>query len=210
MLLAILVFVVAFGLALLVLAASGVGGSKDVKETMSRLNSILITDSKAEENLLDIRKKELLSTIPLLNRLLLQLDVTPKLRRLLYQANVQWTPAAVILMSLVCWVIPAYLIYVRTGSFFVALLLGAVTGALPTAYVLSKRAKRFGEFEQGLPAAIDLMVSGLRGGHSLVSALGLVGKETPDPIGREFRTCFDEQNYGLDLHTAMENLVTRI
>ncbi|HEY6990626.1 MAG TPA: hypothetical protein VH369_19680, partial [Bryobacteraceae bacterium] len=112
MLLSIFVFVMVFGLAFLVLAVSGVGGSKDVKETIARLNSILITDQKkgAEEDLLDIRKKELLSTIPLLNRLLLELDLTPRLRRLLYQANLSWTPAAVILMCLVCWVIPGYLI----------------------------------------------------------------------------------------------------
>jgi tight adherence protein B len=38
----------------------------------------------------------------------------------------------------------------------------------------------------------------------------LVAYESPDPIGGEFRICFDEQNYGLELRAAMENLVTRI
>ena len=54
------------------------------------------------------------------------------------------------------------------------------------------------------------MVSSLRAGNSLVSALRLVAFESPDPIGTEFRICFDEQNYGLELRTAMENLVTRV
>jgi tight adherence protein B len=54
------------------------------------------------------------------------------------------------------------------------------------------------------------MVSGLRAGHSLNAALGLVAREAPDPIGMEFRTCFEEQNYGLELRTAMDNLVTRM
>jgi tight adherence protein B len=80
----------------------------------------------------------------------------------------------------------------------------------PLGYVLFKRRKRFEAFEQGLPAALDLIVSALRSGHSLISALGLVGKETPDPIGREFRICFDEQNYGLELRTAMQNMATRV
>jgi tight adherence protein B len=44
----------------------------------------------------------------------------------------------------------------------------------------------------------------------LVSALGIVAREAPDPIGRELRICFDEQNYGLELRTAMQNLVTRV
>jgi tight adherence protein B len=76
--------------------------------------------------------------------------------------------------------------------------------------VLLKRRKRFDAFEQGLPAVLDLIVSALRSGHSLISALGLVARETPDPIGREFRICFDEQNYGLELRTAMQNLATRV
>jgi tight adherence protein B len=32
----------------------------------------------------------------------------------------------------------------------------------------------------------------------------------PDPIGREFRICFDEQNYGLELRAAMHNLTRRV
>jgi tight adherence protein B len=67
-----------------------------------------------------------------------------------------------------------------------------------------------GKFEEELPPALDMMVTGLRGGFSLISALALVGKEAPDPIGREFRVCFDEQNYGLELRTAMENLAVRV
>ncbi len=53
-------------------------------------------------------------------------------------------------------------------------------------------------------------MSALRAGHSLVSALGLVAQEAPEPVGGEFRICFEEQNYGLELRTAMVNLVTRV
>jgi tight adherence protein B len=54
------------------------------------------------------------------------------------------------------------------------------------------------------------MVSALRVGHSLNSALSLVSRECPDPVSTEFRICYDEQNYGLELRTAMDNLVTRV
>jgi tight adherence protein B len=92
----------------------------------------------------------------------------------------------------------------------VALLFGLLLGGAPIFYVHAKRKQRFGRFEQGLPEAIDLIVSALRAGHSLVSAIGLVAEESPDPIGPEFKICFDEQNYGLDLRIAMENLITRV
>jgi tight adherence protein B len=54
------------------------------------------------------------------------------------------------------------------------------------------------------------MVSALRVGHSLNSALSLVSRECPDPVSTEFRICYDEQNYGLELRTAMANLTTRV
>ena len=32
----------------------------------------------------------------------------------------------------------------------------------------------------------------------------------PDPVGGEFRLTFDEMNYGLELKSALDNLVTRV
>ena len=50
----------------------------------------------------------------------------------------------------------------------------------------------------------------MRVGHSLNSALGLVTRECPDPVGPEFKVCFEEQNYGLELKTALENMLNRM
>jgi len=74
-----------------------------------------------------------------------------------------------------------------------------VFGFAPFFYVRLKRSRRFSKFEQNLPEASDMIVNALRAGHSLVSALGLVAQEAPDPVGTEFRICFEEQNYGLEL-----------
>jgi tight adherence protein B len=123
---------------------------------------------------------------------------------------VKWTAGGLILISAACYILPAYLIYLRTGTIVFGAIIGLVAGAAPMMYVLQKRKRRFHKFEQELPEALDLMVSALRAGHSLVSALGLVARESPDPIGPEFRICFEEQNYGLELRTAMNNLLTRV
>jgi tight adherence protein B len=141
---------------------------------------------------------------------LARLELAPRMRDLLAQANLSWTPGRLVLMCLTSWLIPAWLVYLKTNTAAVSLIFGMICAPAPLGYVLFKRRKRFDAFEQGLPAALDLIVSALRSGHSLISALGLVGKETPDPIGREFRICFDEQNYGLELRTAMQNMATRV
>jgi len=92
----------------------------------------------------------------------------------------------------------------------IALVIAVFLGFAPIAFVLYKRSTRFAKFEQGLPEALDMMVSGLRVGQSLNAAFGMVGRECPDPIGSEFRICFDEQNYGLELRNAIDNLTARM
>jgi tight adherence protein B len=211
-LLLIVVFVGVFTVCALLLVARGTGASQRTKETLARLESTLVAGGKqdASDEIVDLRKQELFSAVPWLNRWLLRLEVAPRLRTLLYQANLKWTVGILLLMSLACFLIPAYLIYLRTNTLLLALLIGILLGGAPIFFVLAKKKQRFARFEQELPEAIDLMVSALRAGHSIVSALGLVAEESPDPIGTEFKICFDEQNYGLDLRTAMNNLVTRV
>jgi tight adherence protein B len=206
-----LVFIAVFTVVLLLLMASGVGGSKQVKQSIDRLNAMLaISSSKNEDDLADIRKTELFSAIPWLNACLIRLDIAPRLRRLLYQADMTTTPGALLLSAFASSFVFGYLVYVKTGAALMALIVSVATGTAPFLYVLQKRASRFHKFEERLPAALDLMVSAMRAGQSLVSALGIVAGEVPEPIGREFRICFDEQNYGLELRTALQNLLTRV
>lgn len=211
LLIIVLIFVAVFTVAALLIIGSGAGGSKEVKQSLERLNAMLATSPDTnQDELIDIRKTELLSAIPWMNALLIRLDIAPRLRRLLYQAEMTITPGALLLVALGCSVISGYLVYLRTGAGLLALAISAFSAAAPFLFVLKKRAARFAKFEQGLPSALDLMVSAMRAGQSLVSALGIVSREAPDPIGRELRICFEEQNYGLELRTAMQNLVTRV
>ncbi len=210
-LLVVLVFSGVFSVLTLLLFASGAAVSKETKQTMINLESVLAASPSASHDpIVNLRKDELLSAIPWINRWLLKIEFAPYLRGVLYQANLNWTAGVLILMSGVCFVIPTYLIYLRYGALILSMLIGLLLGSAPLVFVLQKRRRRFTQFEQDLPEALDLMVSSLRAGNSLVSAMRLVAHESPDPIGGEFRICFDEQNYGLELRTAMENLITRV
>ena len=81
---------------------------------------------------------------------------------------------------------------------------------LPWLYVVRRRGSRFRRFEEQLPEAIDLLCSALRAGHSLMTAVGFIGQESREPLGGEFSRCFKEQNYGVDLRTALLNLGRRM
>ncbi len=89
-------------------------------------------------------------------------------------------------------------------------ILGAIGFALPFAYLNWKRGKRLLKFEEEFPEALDLISRALKAGHAFVTGLKMVADEMPEPVGPEFRKTFDEQNFGLPLKDALENLTIRI
>ncbi len=69
------------------------------------LESALATGrQESHDQIVDIRKQELLSAIPWINRWLLKFELAPRLRTLLYQANLKWTAGGLLLMSTACFV----------------------------------------------------------------------------------------------------------
>ena len=102
------------------------------------------------------------------------------------------------------------LVLMRTGALLLAFGIGALAACVPLLYVLRMRSSRFDRMRLYLPEALDLMNAAIRAGHSLTSAMGMVAKESPEPIRREFRQCYEEQNFGLELRLALNNLAYRV
>jgi len=210
LIIAIAVFIAVFIVVALLLTATGSGASEREKQTLARLDSMLVSGGHGHDEVVDIRRDELLSTIPWLNRWLQRIDLFPRLRLMLYQADLNWTVGGLVLMSVFCWMVAANLVFWRTGETIFSILIGGIAGITPLFFVQQKRSARFNRFEERLPDALDMMVSALRAGHSLISAMGTVSKEAGEPVAPEFKKCFDEQNFGAELRTAMMDLVTRV
>jgi tight adherence protein B len=88
---------------------------------------------------------------------------------------------------------------------------GAALGfAAPFVFLNVKRTRRLRQFEENFPEALDLVARALKAGHAFVMGLKMVADEMPEPIGPEFRKTFDEQNFGLPLKDALENLTMRV
>lgn len=211
MLTVLVTFLAAFTVSALLLMAVGMRSRVETQRTRERLESLTTVVARdIVEEPMNLRRQETLSNIPFLNQILLRLQVAPKLRLLIYQAGLEWNVGDVLLGCLGIMIVVTWLVYERTGAFLLALALGIGAAFLPVLYVFRKRAARFDSFEERLPEALDLMVSAIRAGHSLSSSLSLVAKEMADPIAREFRQCVDEQNFGLELRTALMNIVTHV
>jgi tight adherence protein B len=204
-------FVAFFLAVVLVGSAVTTSRSKETKQTRSRLELIAAPQSDfAKEDMLAMRRVEQLSGIPWLDSLLRRVDIADPIRLALHQADLKWTVGRLLMMSGLLAVVAGLLVYLRTGALLLAIVIGIATGCGPYLYVLRKRAYRFDRMRQYLPEALDLMVAAIRAGHSFSSAMGMAAKESPEPIRREFRQCFDEQNFGLELRFALLNLAYRV
>jgi tight adherence protein B len=206
-----LVFLGVFAVVALLLIAGSSGASQEAKQVIASLDSALATESpQVRDQIVNLRKSDQLSGIPWLNRELLKVDLAPRLQGLLRQADIKWTAGGLLSACGLFFAVPVYLINLRFGNILVALAVGLALGLAPLGWVFFKRSKRFHKFLEGLPEALDLMVSALRAGHSLIAAMGLVSRECGDPVGTEFKVCFEEQNYGLELKTALDNMINRV
>jgi tight adherence protein B len=207
----VLVFLGAFSVVALIAIASGSGASQQAKQVHATLDSALATDTPEERGpILDLRKTDRLSSIPWLNRKLLSYELTPRVQTLIYQADLKWTAGGMLAGCALCFVSIGYLAYWRTDSVLIGLAAGALASGMPYFWARHKRGKRLDKFQEGLPEALDLMVNALRAGHSLIAAMGSVARECADPIGCEFKACFEEQNYGLEMKTALDNMINRV
>lgn len=208
----IFVFLATFAVVCLVLFASTADRAKQRKLVLGRIDALRVkaaahTDTAPPSV---VRREEAFSAVPWLDRLLRRLDLTERLRLLLYQAELPWTVGRLVLTALLVAFVTGLLVRWRTGAAVPGLLLGVVCGLLVFYYVYNKRERRFEKIRALLPEALDLMVAAIRAGHSLMSAIGQAARESPEPLRRELRQCFEEQNFGLDLRTSMENLAYRV
>jgi tight adherence protein B len=206
-----IIFVGVFAVVSLLLFASSSGSARQAKQVQATLESALATESReAREQIVNLRKNDQFSAIPWVNEHLGKLEFGPKLQALIHQADLQWSAGSLLTMCFVCFAVAALAAHWKLHSWLFGLLIGLVFGFLPIAFVLFKRSKRFSAFEKELPQACDLMVSALRAGQSLIASMGMVSRECSEPLGGEFRTCFEEQNFGLELKAAIENMLHRV
>jgi tight adherence protein B len=132
------------------------------------------------------------------------------LGRWVEQSGVKTTISAVLLVAvaLAAGVGFAVMLLVKAGW---GLVVGGLLGfSLPFMFLKMKRTKRLLAFEENFPEALDLIARALKAGHAFVTGLKMVADEMPEPIGPEFRKAFDEQNFGLPLKDALENLTMRV
>jgi tight adherence protein B len=148
--------------------------------------------------------------LPAIERLLARTAAGLSLSRLIEQAGMRTTPSAVLLMCLAAAATGGLIAMLVLGPWLAVLTAAAVGALMPIGLLIHRRSVRLRKFEEQFPEALDLLSRALRAGHAFQSALGMVAEELKAPVGPEFRKTFDQQNYGLPLRDALNQMTERI
>ncbi|HEX8845476.1 MAG TPA: type II secretion system F family protein [Pyrinomonadaceae bacterium] len=205
-------FVFIFCLFLVIFAYMLATRSSDVKRKRlhKRLEEALLHSARTEDVEVLLARQELLSEIPSLNRALLNFQIATRLKRVLDQADLDITVTRLFMFSLMTGLVAGLAASMLT--YWILIILASALGCalIPFFHVFWKRKRRFDKFLEHLPDALELMSRALSAGHAFSEALYMVSMEMPEPISKEFRKTYEEQNLGLSLKLALENLVQRI
>lgn len=129
---------------------------------------------------------------------------------LVLRSGLTYEPRKWILYVAVLAVIGAGAGFALTHKPLMALPAGLIAAVVvPLIYLnmlAGRRAKLLG---QQLPRALEIVVRSLEAGHPVPTAVALVGRELPDPIGSEFGMAADEIAYGSTLEQAVGNIAAR-
>jgi tight adherence protein B len=184
----------------------------EAKRTLlkERLADAIRASVHSQDAEVQLVRRELLSEIPWVNQVLMGVRVTSQFKKYIDQAASEVTVMRLALFSLTAGVLAFLAVSMISTSYLLMFFFAILATSVPTLHILMKRKKRLHKFLQLLPDALDLMSRGLSAGHAFTEALQMVASEMPEPIAGEFRKTYEEQNLGLSLKLALENLVERV
>jgi tight adherence protein B len=206
----LLAFIVGMGLVMaLYVGSTKLPGMLAQRKLMARLDSLAPVE-QSEAPSATLLKASDTGALPAFERMMSGTTRGSAIGRWIEQSGMRVSLSGVFLMAVGLGVVMAMVATMVTRT-PMAMPLGFALGfALPFLLLLMKRTRRLRKFEEEFPEALDLIARALKAGHAFATGLKMVADEMEEPVGPEFRKTFDEQNFGLPLKDALENLTLRI
>jgi tight adherence protein B len=134
-----------------------------------------------------------------------------EMRVQIMQAGLDVHPRSFILISIAVGLMAAviYLLsgYPQLGAIGVAIVAGIMLPRKVLRFLAGRRQKKF---TQNFANAIDVLVRGIRSGLPVGECLAIIGRESPEPIGEEFRLMVEGQRLGMTMEELFRRGLERI
>ncbi len=209
----LLVFALTFLIVIVVFLGiwMAIGGDNKQEVVRRRMEAVRKAERRGDVSMgLKLARDEMLSSVPAVHRLMMHWAWSVQLQERISQAGLTMKAGKLILISACLFLGTTVIVGLFTPMLLAGLLIGSCVGLIPYGVVMYLRQKRLRAFEERFPEALDLLGRAVRAGHAFTTGLEMIAKESPEPIASEFRTTFEEQNFGLPLRDALLNMTERI
>ena len=155
------------------------------------------------------RRKQLLSNLK---------EVDRKQRKASLSVSAKLQQAGLTISSTTFWIISGVLglvfavVPMLVGlNPLIGLGLGLVMGfGLPRVVLGSLGKRRLAKFTKEFPNSMDIIVRGIKSGLPVHDCLKIIGKESPEPLGAEFRRMMEQIGMGMTVEDALEKTYERM
>jgi len=155
-------------------------------------------------------RSEIMREVAPVDRYLLRLNFMRILEKKLDHAGFQLKVSSFALIYLTLAVACAAFAVFLTKSVLSGVLAVAASAVLTSVYIKLKTQRRCAKFTELFPDALSMISRSLRAGHSLNTAIQLIGQEVSNPVGELFKMAYDQQQLGLRITDSLTNMNERI
>jgi tight adherence protein B len=169
-------------------------------------------DAVAREIELGGERKSLLSTIDF-RRFFSHLtgqSYMDLLEKELTQCDIPMKPGEFLALRVIAVVLAFFLTYLLSHNFYLAMGVSGATTFLHIPVMGVKRSMRVNKFVLQLAEFLILITNSLRSGQTFLQGVDIASKDSPNPIGMEFRLLLKETNLGIPVETAFNNMLVRV
>lgn len=214
MLIAALLGGASFAIVVYMLVTPYLSGEKQVK---SRIQSAVETRSgptqrRAQADQLATRKRAVTETLKDLENKQ-KASAKQSLRIRLERAGIAATPRTFWIISIAVGLLVTVVAFAALPGAPLPLygvVLFAATFGLPRFYLASATKKRQKRFVDEFADALDVIVRGVKSGLPFNECLGVIARETPEPVRGLFREIIEQQRVGVTLSDCLDRAVERM
>lgn len=128
------------------------------------------------------------------------------------RAGLDLTPRDFYISSMIAGAVCCAAVMLGTNAPLLAALVAGFVGGfgLPRWFLGKLIKRRQAKFLAELANAIDVIVRGVKSGLPLNECIGVIARESPDPIGGEFQQVVDQQRLGVPVGEGLERMCDRL
>lgn len=180
------------------------------RKLKARLEAVQQVSLRPTDADTDILRREMLSDVTALNKVLINVPAVLRLQLFLQQAAIEMQVVQFLLIAVILALFGFVAALVAGLAIAFAFIVALVGASVPFLVAQFKRQRRFARFEEQFPDAMELLSRAVRAGHAFTTAFSLIAEEMADPVAEEFRATFQQQNLGLPLRDALQNMAERM